>query len=282
MRGSTSAGVRLGQQPAVHRDLALRGDDVPLVRGVDHRRRQREREERLDERGEHRVESRGAFERLVERRRLSEERLQQTLRLRDQFAGRLVGAECLEVARRLDERVVRDAGHRGVPAPPVHPHGERRGHLLCGRAQVDGRLSDEETLPRALVDRVVAPNRIRMLATEPHEPVAVVAADLLVGGGDEQQVTRGLEPLAHERRERDGSGGDLVLHVERAASPDLAVDEFARPWVAIPLAGIREHGVRVAEERQRRPVATLEPRDEIRPLRHSRVELGLDPAAPAR
>ena len=35
----------------------------------------------------------------------------------------------------------------------------------------------------------------------------------------------------------------------------------------------------MAEERQRRPVATLEPCDEIRPPRYARVELGIDPVA---
>ena len=42
---------RLGEQPAVDRDLALRRDDVSLMRGVDHRRREREGEQRLDEVG---------------------------------------------------------------------------------------------------------------------------------------------------------------------------------------------------------------------------------------
>ena len=47
--------------------------------------------------------------------------------------------------------------------------------------------------------------------------------------------------------------------------------------LAIPLARIGEHGVRVTEKRERRAVSALDPRDEVRPLGHARVQLGLDP-----
>ena len=90
---------------------------------------------------------------------------------------------------------------------------------------------------------------------------------------DGSKPSRASEANATARRR------DLILHVERAASPDLVVDEIARPGVAIPLGRIGEHRVRVAEERERRPVAPLDPRDEVRPLGHARVELGLDSVA---
>ena len=118
-----------------------------------------------------------------------------------------------------------------------------------------------------------------MLLTEPPEPVAS-SPPTSSSAIDDEQVTRERDPLTHEGGERDRSGSYLVLHVERAATPDLPVDEIPRPRVAIPLRGIREHRIRVAEERQRRPVPALDPGDEICPLRHSRVELGLDPVRP--
>ena len=65
-------------------------------------------------------------ERLLDRRRLAEHRLQEAARLRDQLRRRLVGAQRLHVARGLDEGVVRDAGHRRVAAAAVHAELERR------------------------------------------------------------------------------------------------------------------------------------------------------------
>ena len=105
-----------------------------------------------------------------------------------------------------------------------------------------------------------------MFANEPLETEAVT--DLLVRGGGEDEVAGGPKALATERREGDRARSHLALHVERAATPHLAVDEIARPGIALPLVRVGEHGVRVAEERERRAVtATLEPRDEVRALR---------------
>ena len=81
---------------------------------------------------------------------------------------------------------------------------------------------------------------------------------------------RGLEPLARERRDRDRVRRHLALHVERAAAPDLAVAQLARPRVDAPLGRVGEHRVGVREEQQPRPVAAPgDARDEVRPLRAS-------------
>ena len=87
-----------------------------------------------------------------------------------------------------------------------------------------------------------------MRLDEPAEPVA--RAHLLVGDDDEHEIARGHEALARERGERDRARRDLVLHVERAATPDLAVDEVARPGSRSHSRGIGEHRVRVGEERE--------------------------------
>ena len=216
-------------------------------------------------------------ERLLERRGLSEQRLEQTLRLGDELLRRVVRAEGLEVARRLDERVVRDPGHRRVAAPAVDADGERRRHLLGGRAEVDGVATEEEPLAGALVDRVVAAGGIGMLATQPDEPVAVVAADLLVRGRDERRSPAGSNPS----RASDANATALAAtwsFMSSAPRPQTSPSTRSPDHGSrVPFGGISEDGVRVAEERQRRPVATLDPRDEVRPLGDARVELGLDP-----
>ena len=270
----------LRKKPAVDGDLAERGDDVPLVRRVDHRRREREREERLGERGEHGMELRSARERVLQRRHLAEDGLEEAACLGDELAGRLVGTEGLDVPGSLDECVVRDPRHGRVAASSADPHRERGGPLLGRRAQVDRRAAEHETISAALVDRVVTANCVRVRLDEPAEAVAVVPADaahLLVRHRDEEEVAARSETLALQRGERDRGGGDLALHVERTAPPHLPVHQFARPRIPVPLGGVREHRVRMGKERERGPAAAREACDDVRAVRLPRVQLDLDP-----
>ena len=116
-----------------------------------------------------------------------------------------------------------------------------------------------------------------MRLAQPLEAEHLALAHLLVGGRREDQVAGRLEPLARERRDRDRVRRHLALHVERAAAPDAAVPQLARPRVDRPLGRVGEDGVGVREQEQRRPVARPpDPRDEVRPLGHARVELALD------
>ena len=64
-----------------------------------------------------------------------------------------------------------------------------------------------------------------MLVAEPGQ--AEPLAHLLVGNRCEHEVARGAKALARERRQRDRARRDLALHVESAATPDLAVPELA-------------------------------------------------------
>jgi hypothetical protein len=91
------------------------------MRGVDHRGREREREQGLDERPKHWVQLAGTTQRLVERWYLSENRLEKALRLWNQLTRRLVRAERLDVPRCFDERVVSDARH-GCVSLTMHSH----------------------------------------------------------------------------------------------------------------------------------------------------------------
>ena len=152
---------------------------------------------------------------------------------------------------------------------------KRRAHLLRGRAKVEDAPTQLDALAPALVDRIVGADRVRVLLAEPRQ--AEPLADLLVGGRDEDQVSRGLEPLAREGRDRDRARSNLALHIERPAAPDLAVAQLARPRTDLPLGRIRQNGVGVREEEQARATAApRQPRDEIRALGHLRVELALD------
>src|SRR5439155_21437816 len=96
-----------------------------------------------------------------------------------------------------------------------------------------------------------------MLLAQPLQAEAVVAmspaALLLVGGRAEDEVAARREALARERSDRDGVRRDLALHVERAAAPDLPVDQLAGERRNLPVGGIGVNDVGVAEKEERRP-----------------------------
>src|SRR5262249_5880185 len=110
---------------------------------------------------------------------------------------------------------------------------------------------------------------------EPLQPEP--GADLLVGGGDEDQVARAAPALSREGRYGDRARRHLALHVESAAAPHLAVDELAPERVALPLARVGEADVGGGGARERRAAtAPADPRDEVRALGRARVEGALD------
>jgi hypothetical protein len=113
-----------------------------------------------------------------------------------------------------------------------------------------------------------------------HEPLqADVDAHLLVGGRHEDQIAVGPEAVTRERRDRDRGCGDVALHVERAAPPDLVVEQLGAPGIALPLGGIGKHRVGVGEQREARPRAPpRKPRDEVGPSRLAGEQLRLDAA----
>jgi len=162
-----------------------------------------------------------------------------------------------------------------VAAPAANDELERGGHLLGCRAEVERPSAELEAVARALVDGILGPHRIRMLLDEPLEPEA--RPHFFVGCGDEDQVALRLEAVARQRGDRDRARCHLPFHVERAATPDLAVSELARPRVRLPFRGVRKHRVRMGQKGQPRPVAgSGNPGDEVRALRRLRVELARD------
>ncbi len=232
---------------------------------------ERRREQRLDQLGRRGVHRPDPLDGRRRRRHLAEHGAQERLDLRLQLRLRPVLGEALDQPCRLHERVVGDRGHRRVAGAAVHEDPEGRGLLLGGRAEVDD-AAELEPVAGALVDRVVGADGVGVRLAEPGEAEAV--ADLLVGGGGEDQVAGRLEALAGERGDRDRVRGHLPLHVERAAPPDLAVAHLAGERRHRPLGGVGEDDVGVAEQQQRRAVAaTRNPGDEAGALGHARVEV---------
>ena len=86
-----------------------------------------------------------------------------------------------------------------------------------------------------------------------------------------------LRAGAGQVRRRDGLGGRLVLHVDRAAAVQEAVAQLGAPRVGAPVLGVGQHGVDVREVAERRAVAAAQRGDEVRALRLGAVELDLEP-----
>ena len=107
------------------------------------------------------------------------------------------------------------------------------------------------------------------------EARAELAAVLLVGEDDQHEVARELHALALRAQERAHEHRDAALHVERAAPPDVAVDELAGERRVRPGLSRRRDDVDVSLEEERLRVAARESRDEVRPRRVLRVELRL-------
>ena len=104
------------------------------------------------------------------------------------------------------------------------------------------------------------------------EARAEVAARLLVGEDDEDEVARQRDVLAPGAQERVDEHRDAALHVERAAAPDVAVLEPPLERRMRPVLSGGRDDVDVALEQQRRRTASGEPADEVGPRRVLRVD----------
>ncbi len=247
-------------------------DHVAALGGADHRRREREREQRLEQLGRGLVLVTRELERFFRRERPGGDRLDDRLGLGAELELGPVRGESLDQRCRLHERVVGDARHRRVTRAAVHDQPEGRAHLLGARAEVERAAEELHPLACAFVQRVIRANRVRVVLAEPGEPEPL--ADLLVGASGEDEIARRLEALPRERCDRDRLRRDLALHVDRAAPPELAVANLARPGVELPVGGVGHDGVRVREQQQARPAAaSRQARDEVRALRDLRVDL---------
>ncbi len=104
---------------------------------------------------------------------------------------------------------------------------------------------------------------------------AELATGLLVDDRHHEQIAaRGAPALAREPGRGGDLGGDLGLHVKRAAPPHEAFGDFPRPRIVAPLARVREDGVDVAEIAERGAFASpFQPGHQVRALGHSAEQL---------
>src|SRR6185503_20603551 len=130
---------------------------------------------------------------------------------------------------------------------------EAEGALLRAADAIEAAVAERHHRAAALVEQPVDAGDVRALLREPLR--AVLPARLLVDDGDELHLAAGRAPAAaREARERDGLRGGLRLHVDRAAAPDRAVVDLARPRVVAPVGRVGEHRVDVGEVAQHRPL----------------------------
>ena len=171
------------------------------------------------------------------------------------------------------DRVVAD--RRGAAVPGLADGGDASGvGALLADADADQApaVGQLEQLAAALVDAQVRPDVGAGLEQPAHADVG--HAVLLVGDGEEPQVAPRPPARPDELLDRDRTGRDLALHVQRAAPVEVAVVvEDALERRMGPVAGVDGHDVGVTHEREARRTR-LGPRHaghQVRPVRSSRA-----------
>ena len=147
---------------------------------------------------------------------------------------------------------------RGIDAWPGPPRGREREAehaLLAGAdAVVAGAPSNSNASPRALVHDHVAGARLSGCCSHSQLRAVLAPVSSSAVNTSSSSPASGRQPSSASAQRRRRLGGHLALHVERAAAPDAAVAQLARPRVHGPLLRIGQHGVHVAEEAQPRAV----------------------------
>ena len=148
--------------------------------------------------------------------------------------GGAARAEPLERGRELEQRVVGGRGHGGVAGPAARADGEAERALLRAADAVQAAVAERHHGAGALVEQVVGAGEVRPVLAQPLG--ALDAAGLLVDDREDLQRAAGRAPaVAGQPRGGDRLGGRLGLHVERAAAPQEAVVDRARPRVVGPV-----------------------------------------------
>ena len=209
----------------------------------------------------------------------ADQRLQHGHRLGQPVAGRAVTGQPLDQGGQAGNRV--GAGGRCGRVPGLAQGGDQRrqGGLLADvDRHHDPAVGQLHAVAAALVDGEVGAD-VGPLLHQPHQTDGRVGAGLLVALGHEQQVAAGLEALPRQRRHRHRPGHRLVLHVDRAAAPQVAVlIEVAVERRVLPVLGVGGDDVGVAEQGQRRPLAAArDPGDQVGPLGITGDQLAGDP-----
>ena len=161
----------------------------------------------------------------------------------------------------MDHRAVARSAARGQPHP-VHA-------LLRGLDQIEPPLTTvaarhRQRKPADLADRLG--DALEQVGPVVHQPLRpVFAAVLLVGHEREHQVARRDDAGPTEMPGNDDHHADHVLHVDRAAAPDIAVLDRAGERMHAPLGRLGGHHVKMPVDQQRaaRAVRALEAGEHI-------------------
>ncbi len=154
-------------------------------------------------------------------------------------------------------------------------HQELAAALLGDHDRVEADTADEVAVTAALTDRMAdAGEQLGVVVGEPGG--ALPSARLLVGEDHEQHVAGKLHALALRPEERGDHHRDPVLHVERAPTPDPAVNQLAAEGRAAPPLVHRGDDVDVALQDQPRAGAAGKPSHEVGTLGSGAVHLPFD------
>jgi hypothetical protein len=161
----------------------------------------------------------------------------------------------------------------GVQVLDLEGLAEHRGSLL-GALPGDKQAKVE---PAALVDRVITLEVGPLLEKPRHTDL--FHAVFLIGLRDQEQIAAGLKTGASKMRDRDTPRRELVLHVARTATPDVAVVvKVSAKRRVRPILSIGRHHIRVAHQCQRWTIARArQASDQIRAFGITRHELNLQP-----
>ena len=190
----------------------------------------------------------------------------------------LVRSETLNQRGKQRHRVATRRRYGGMPR--LAERRNRRGQrgLLANLERVDhAAVGELDAHATALVDRVIT-LEIGPLPEEPGH-TDLFHAVFFIGLRDQEQVAAGLKARAGKMRDRDTPRRELVLHVARAAAPDVAiVVKVSTKRRVRPILGVSRHHIGVAHQRERRAVArTRQAGDQIRAFGITRDELDLQP-----
>jgi hypothetical protein len=168
-----------------------------------------------------------------------------------------------------------------VPGRPGRG-GPHPAHALLGDLdRVDGLVAEPEGEAADLAERELRPHLVRVLLDQPAAPGR--AAGLLVGDGGEDHIAPERPSEPGQEPDDHGAHGDHVLHVDRAAAPDVAVGQLRRERRVTPPPGLGRDHVDVPVEQQRALVPGLggpEPHDQVGPARPALQHLRLEPVGP--
>jgi hypothetical protein len=187
-----------------------------------------------------------------------------------------VGADARDRAGQPGDGVV-VVDHRAVAGPAARRQAHPGHALLRGLDQVDAATAHGGGEPADLAHGLGAVGeQVGVLLDE--DPGAVVPARLLVGGEAQHQLATGCglrcRAGAHDAQQHRVE----VLHVDRAAPPDVTVLDLAAERVDLPVGRLGRYDVEVAVDQQRgATVAAAPARHHVGPARAALDDPALDP-----